>query len=72
MSNIHSAEYQKFIKRLRAARLEAGLTEVMVAAKLKKPQSFVAKFESGERRLDFVELRAIAKLYNKSISFFEA
>ena len=71
MSSVHSKGYQELLKRLRRARVEAGLTQVHVAGKLKKPQSFVAKCESGERRLDFVELQAIAKLYKKPLSYFE-
>jgi transcriptional regulator with XRE-family HTH domain len=38
-----------------AARLKAGLTQEQVASRLKRPQSFVSKYESGERRLDVVE-----------------
>jgi transcriptional regulator with XRE-family HTH domain len=72
MSNIHSKQYQEFIKKFKAARLDAGLTQAEVAKKLKKPQSFVSKFESGERRVDFVELRRFAELYKKPLSFFEA
>ena len=72
MSNVHTSEYQKFLKRLRVARSEAGLTQVQVALKLKKPQSFVAKFEAGERRLDFVEVQKLARLYGKPVSYFEA
>lgn len=36
---------------------EAGLIQMDLAARLKKPQSFVSKYESGERRLDLVELQ---------------
>ena len=72
MSSVHTSAYQKFLKRLRAARTEARLTQVQVARQFKKPQSFIAKCESGERRLDFVELRTLAKLYKKPLSFFEA
>jgi len=72
MSNVHSKQYQEFLKKLRAARDSAGLTQAEVAKKLKKPQSFVSKCESGERRVDFVELRRFAELYKKPISYFEA
>ena len=40
---------------LRAARLRAGLRQIDVAQKLGKPQSYVAKVESGERRIDLIE-----------------
>ena len=38
---------------------------------LGRPQSFVSKFESGERRVDFVELQRLARIYRKPIFFFE-
>ena len=41
-----------------------------VAQKLGKPQSFISKCESGERRVDVVELNEFARLYRKSISYF--
>jgi transcriptional regulator with XRE-family HTH domain len=63
--------YRALLNRLKQARKAAGLTQAQVARKLSKPQSFVSKFESGERRLDFVELQYLAKLYRKPISFFE-
>lgn len=44
---------------LRQARLEAGLRQEEVARRLGQPQSFVSKYESGERRLDIAELIAI-------------
>jgi len=71
MSSIHSKQYQEFLKRFKAARIAAGLTQVEVAKKLKKPQSFVSKCESGERRVDFIELRLFAALYRKPLSYFE-
>ncbi len=72
MSNVHSAGYQAFLKKFRHARVEAGLTQAQVAKTLKKPQSFVSKAESGERRLDFSEVQRFAKLYKKPLSYFEA
>lgn len=39
-----------------SARRDAGLTQAEVAAALRKPQSYVSKVESGERRIDMVEL----------------
>jgi transcriptional regulator with XRE-family HTH domain len=43
-------------ERLKQARLAAGLRQLDVALQLAKPQSYVAKIESGERRLDFIEV----------------
>jgi len=46
---------------LRQVRLEAGLRQADVAAKLGKPQSFVSNYESGERRLDLLELQMVCE-----------
>ena len=67
--NIYSDRYQTFLKRLRQARKEAGFTQVKVAAALGKPQSYVSKCESGERRVDIIELLDFAQIYNKSLDF---
>ena len=70
VASVHSERYKHLLKRLRKARLEAGLTQVQVATSLGQPQSFVSKCESGERRVDAVELERFAKLYDKPVSFF--
>jgi transcriptional regulator with XRE-family HTH domain len=59
------------LKRLKQARLDAKFTQWEVAKLLSRPQSFVSKSESGERRVDFVELLHLAKIYKKPISYFE-
>jgi transcriptional regulator with XRE-family HTH domain len=41
------------------ARTEAGLTQTQLATTLKRPQSFVSKYESGERNLDVVEFVSV-------------
>lgn len=43
-------------KRLKEARLAAGLRQVDVATLLQKPQSYIAKIERGERHVDFLEV----------------
>lgn len=68
--SIHSKEYKVVLQRLKKARLEAGLTQVEVAKKLGHHQSYISKIESGERRVDVVELKRIATLYKKSINYF--
>jgi transcriptional regulator with XRE-family HTH domain len=67
---IYSEKYKRVLELLRQARKEAGLTQIEVADGLGKPQSFVAKCESGERRIDIVELSEFAHLYQKSIEYF--
>ncbi|MBD2460797.1 helix-turn-helix transcriptional regulator [Oscillatoria sp. FACHB-1407] len=69
-ASTHSEEYQEFLKRLRSARLEAGLTQAEVAKRLGQPQPYVSKCESGERRVDVVELAQFATIYNKPIDYF--
>jgi transcriptional regulator with XRE-family HTH domain len=59
--SIYSAEYQQLCVLLRVLRREAGLTQVEVARRLDVPQSFVSKYEAGERRLDVIELRHVAE-----------
>jgi transcriptional regulator with XRE-family HTH domain len=46
---------------LRQTRVDAGLRQTEVAAKLGKPQSFVSNYETGERRLDLLELHAVCE-----------
>jgi transcriptional regulator with XRE-family HTH domain len=62
--------YKRFLARLVQARRDAGLTQVEVAKRLGKAHSFLSKCELGERRVDFVELQQLAKIYGKDISFF--
>ena len=60
--SIHSADYAAFCALLAEARTTAGLTQHSLAKRLRKPQSFVAKYESGERRLDILELREVCQV----------
>jgi transcriptional regulator with XRE-family HTH domain len=62
--------YKGFLARLIQARREASLTQVEVARRLGKPHSFVSKCELGERRVDFIELQQLARIYKKDLSFF--
>lgn len=67
---IYSGKYKTVLQNLLKAREESNLTQVDVALKIKKPQSFVSKVERGERRLDIVELEVFAKLYRKDLNWF--
>ncbi|MDZ8068975.1 MAG: helix-turn-helix transcriptional regulator [Nostoc sp. DedQUE08] len=68
--SIYSIRYKAFLKRLREARQEANLTQVEVANKLNQPQSYVSRCESGERRVDVVELTDFAMIYKKPLDYF--
>ncbi|MFH1558987.1 MAG: helix-turn-helix transcriptional regulator [Patescibacteria group bacterium] len=68
--SIYSKEYKNIIERLKIARLNAGLKQEYVAAKLKKPQSYISKIERGERRVDAAELKELAKILKKDINYF--
>jgi transcriptional regulator with XRE-family HTH domain len=72
MISVYTERYQKLLERLLEARRESGLTQVDVAQAFGKPQSFVSKCESGERRIDVVELGAFANLYRKPLTYFVA
>ncbi len=65
-----SKEYAYFVERLRKAREGAELTQVEVAKKLKRPQSHISNIESGQQRVDIIELQTFAKIYDKDISYF--
>jgi len=58
------------LKRLRRARLDAGLRQEDVRRQIGTYESYVSKIESGERRVDIVELEELAKIYRKTIVFF--
>jgi transcriptional regulator with XRE-family HTH domain len=59
--SVHSANQGAFCELMIAARKNAGLTQHELAKRLRKPQSFVAKYEGGERRIDVVEFLAIVR-----------
>lgn len=62
--------YGAFRERLVKARKDAGMTQGEVNERMGKSHSFMSKCELGERRVDVVELQMLAKIYDKSISFF--
>lgn len=59
--SLHSTEYTAFRAALQNAREHAGITQAALAKALAKPQSFVSKYESGERRLDVVEFISVCR-----------
>jgi transcriptional regulator with XRE-family HTH domain len=70
MKSTHSAAYQCLLGRLWQARRDACLTQAEVGRRLGVRQPFVSKVESGERRLDPVELAHIAAVHCKPLAWF--
>ena len=68
--NFESANQRLRVK-LKETRMEAGLTQAEVARMIGRPQSFISKVEMRERRIDFLELQVLAKIYGKSPSYYE-
>ena len=64
---IFTDEHQKFCEALRDMRRIAGVTQQALAESLGVPQSFVSKYETGERRLDFLETRKVCQALGQSI-----
>jgi transcriptional regulator with XRE-family HTH domain len=59
--SVHTAEQAAFRRLMLETRKSAGLTQQEVAKRLKRHQSFVAKYEGGERRIDVVEFLTISR-----------
>ncbi len=68
--SIGTREQQVLIKLLRQFRLDAGISQSDLAELLHKPQSFVSKYESGERRLDILELRQVCRALKVKLADF--
>ena len=67
---VHGPQYRRMLGRLRQARIEAGLTQVQVAAALGRTQAFVSKCELGERRIDPIDLVGFARIYHRPMDYF--
>lgn len=70
VASLHSLKHDIFRNLLIEARKNAQLTQVQLAEKLNIPQSFVSKYERGERRLDFTEFIEISELLGIDSSLF--
>lgn len=70
MKNNYSSNHKILVSLLRAIRLEAGFSQADLAKILKQPQSFVSKYETGERRLDLLEVKRICNACGVSLGEF--
>ena len=65
-----SHQREKFIALLRDIRQKKGIRQAELAERLGVPQSFVSKYEAGDRQLDIIELRRICELLGISFGDF--
>jgi transcriptional regulator with XRE-family HTH domain len=68
--NIYTEEQAYLVKKLKEARIEAGFDQKTVAEKLDRSQSYMSKVESGQLRIDVIELKKFSNIYKKDINFF--
>lgn len=65
--SIHTRGHVQLAKLLRELRQEAGLTQADIGKHVRRPQSWVSKYEAGEQRLDLVELRTLCREFGISL-----
>jgi transcriptional regulator with XRE-family HTH domain len=70
MGKIGSVEQKSLLALLRRLRIDAGLRQQDLAQRLGKPQPYVSKYESGERRLDVLELREVCVALGVTLPVF--
>jgi transcriptional regulator with XRE-family HTH domain len=68
--SIHKKEYKYFVQVFNECRTKAGLLQVDLAKKLGVPQSYVSKIETGQRKVDIIELREICSHLNITLKEF--
>jgi transcriptional regulator with XRE-family HTH domain len=66
----HQSVYDSFLEKLALAREQAGLTQREVSQRLGMSHSFLSKCESGERRIDVMELIQLTQVYGKPPQYF--
>ena len=69
-NNLYTKEHKKIIEKLKKARHDVGLDQFETTKKLGKSQSYLSKIESGQRKIDVIQLKKFAKIYNKDINYF--
>jgi len=67
---VYLAQRGHLVSLLREMRIEAGLTQVALAALIEKDQAYVSRYESGQRRLDVLEVREICQVVGVTLEEF--
>lgn len=66
--SVWQKKYQILSVELKEIRIAADLTQLQLAQKLDKPQSYVSKYENGDKYLDFIEVLAVCEACNSNPS----
>lgn len=67
---IYSKEHKQIVEQLKKARQGSNLSQKEVAKMLGKTQSYISKIESGQRKIDIIQLKEFAKIYKKDLNYF--
>ena len=67
---IFTKSHKALVRRLVKARTDAKLKQEDVAKRVGRTQSYISKMEAGQRRIDTVQLKELAAVYKKEVSFF--
>ena len=67
---IYTRSHRYMVRQLVRARKETGLKQEDVAKKLGRTQSYISKIESGQCRIDVVQLKELASIYKKRLGYF--
>jgi len=70
--SLNTKEHKILLDQLYRLRLSSGLRQTDLAEKLDVPQSFISKIESGERRIDLIELRKVCIALSSNLQEFIA
>ncbi|MDE1920911.1 MAG: helix-turn-helix transcriptional regulator [Candidatus Omnitrophica bacterium] len=68
--SIYSKDHRRLIEKIKTARTEAGMDQKQAARLLGTTQSNISKIESGQRRVDVLQLKELARVYKKRVSYF--
>jgi transcriptional regulator with XRE-family HTH domain len=67
---IYIAQRSRLVSLLREMRIEVGLTQTALAARIEKDQTYVSRYESGQRKLDVLEVREICQVIGITLEEF--
>ena len=69
-TSIYSNDHKFTVEQLKKARLDSGLDQKTVAELIGRTQSYISKIESGQRKIDIVQLKQFAAIYKKPVKYF--